>query len=52
LAKRKWLETDNALYKKIGKLLVAYCGSWDSLIKQLALSQIKDGLPDKILELI
>jgi Ankyrin repeats (3 copies) len=41
-----------AIYKKIGRLLIAYYGPWNCLLKQIGTSQEIDQLPIELSELI
>jgi ankyrin repeat protein len=52
LAKAQWLETKDPVYKKIGRILTAYYGLWNFLLKQMAECQATTQLPTKIVELI
>jgi hypothetical protein len=52
LAQAQWLKTRDPIYKKIGRILVAYYELWDFLMKQVGPRLTEAQLPKELIELI
>jgi Ankyrin repeats (many copies) len=52
VVKKLWQKTQDPVYKKIGKILVAYYGPWSFLLKQVGLKLKEAELPIELLDLI